>query len=284
MYYELYVDSLFVVNFVMNLYLLILVNQKLLRTATRRRLIGGAGAGALCYLLPFLMPLPAGIKYFLGMFAGTWLMIYISFHPGGIRGYFNIIKYLLGYSFLLGGVLLFVNSVLPMGGILKGIGALCLVGTIVVVVLRLVQEAEGQKRLESTCKVTLIKGDKILTVQGLIDSGNGLVEPISGKPVSVIGPEVFETLWEGEEALFRAIPYHSIDCKYGIMKGYLLPVLWIESDGITKCFQEVYVAVAGVGGNVPIIINPALFCENEKLKLERKQHDTESGVAGETAV
>ena len=34
MRYELYVDSLFLINFVMNLYLLILVNRSSLRTAT----------------------------------------------------------------------------------------------------------------------------------------------------------------------------------------------------------------------------------------------------------
>ena len=48
MHYELYVDSLFLLNFIMNLYLLILVDNSTLRTATAGRLAAGAAVGALC--------------------------------------------------------------------------------------------------------------------------------------------------------------------------------------------------------------------------------------------
>ncbi len=45
MHYELYVDSLFFMNFIMNLYLLILVDRSILRTAPLWRL---AGPGLRC--------------------------------------------------------------------------------------------------------------------------------------------------------------------------------------------------------------------------------------------
>ena len=51
MVYELYVDSLFLINFVMNLYLLILVDQSCMRTATRMRILLGACVGAVVYVL-----------------------------------------------------------------------------------------------------------------------------------------------------------------------------------------------------------------------------------------
>ena len=54
MHYELYLDSIFLLHFGMNLLLLIMVDHSTCRTATWYRLLWGAGIGAVCYLLPFL--------------------------------------------------------------------------------------------------------------------------------------------------------------------------------------------------------------------------------------
>lgn len=53
MHYELYLDSMFLLNLGMNLLLLIMVDHSTCRTATWYRLLCGAGIGAVCYLLPF---------------------------------------------------------------------------------------------------------------------------------------------------------------------------------------------------------------------------------------
>ena len=65
---------------------------------------------------------------------------------------------------------------------------------------------------------------------------------------------------------FRAIPYHSIGKKRGILQGYLLPELKIEIDGEVKLCRDVYVAVSEelcgeetLGGQVKMILNPALL-------------------------
>lgn len=260
MYYELYVDSLFFVNFVMNLYLLILVNRSLMRTATRKRMLLGAGVSAVCYLLPFIIPLPVWIKYPTALLGGTWLMIHITFRPGSVRGYMKVITCLLGYSFLLGGLLLFVKEVLPFGGrLLMHILGVCGVGALGAMLIGYFRECEHRKRLESGCMVTLACGGQRLRVQALLDSGNGLYEPISGKPVSVIDAKVFQALWGEGEIPFRAIPYHSVGKSRGILKGYLLPELELEVDGVSKQFLDVYVAVGEESGNVPVIVNPALL-------------------------
>ncbi|MDE7269121.1 MAG: sigma-E processing peptidase SpoIIGA, partial [Acetatifactor sp.] len=113
MVYELYVDSLFLVNAVMNLYLLILVNRSTLRTATRRGMVLGACAGAAVYLLPFLIEWPAWLKWSLALLSGTGLMIGIAFRPRSLRAFLQILRQLFWYSFLMGGLLLFVGSAMP---------------------------------------------------------------------------------------------------------------------------------------------------------------------------
>ena len=71
MHYELYVDSLFLVNFVMNLYLLLLVDRSTFRTATRRRLLLGAAAGGVLGIVPLLLPGTVLVKGALAAVAGT---------------------------------------------------------------------------------------------------------------------------------------------------------------------------------------------------------------------
>lgn len=260
MYYELYVDSLFFVNFTMNLYLLILTDRSLLRTATRNRILLGAGIGAASYLLPFFLPVPVWIIYPLAFLGGTWLMIYITFRPGSIKGYGKILTCLLGYSFLLGGLLLFVKEVLPFGEhLLTHLFGVCGMGALGAMLVGYLLEQGRKKRLESGCMATLICQGQRLRVHALLDSGNGLYEPISGKPVAVIDARIFQALWGERDIPFRAIPYHSIGKSRGILKGYLLPELELEVDGVSKRFFDVYVAVGEESGKVPLIVNPALL-------------------------
>ena len=75
MHYELYLDSLFFLNFIMNLYLLMLVDKTAYGMAGRGRQLAGAAVGAACFLVPFLMTAPASVKLFLGVAAGTaWML------------------------------------------------------------------------------------------------------------------------------------------------------------------------------------------------------------------
>ena len=262
MYYEVYVDSLFVVNFVMNLYILILVNGSTLRTATRRRLLAGAGVGALCYLMPFVIPVPAWVKYPVALVGGTGLMIYIVFRPGNIRGFMAILKWMFVYSFLMGGLLLFVRDNIPfLYQFTTEIWAVCGIGALCAMLISYTCEKERKRAQESSCRATLVSRSNRVTVEALLDSGNGLVEPISGKPVSVIEPEVYRALWGEGEQPFRAIPYHSVGKRHGIMRGYLVTGLELEIGGVTKRLSDVYVAVSEESGKVAMIINPAILNE-----------------------
>lgn len=263
MKYELYADSLFLVNFVMNLYLLLLVNRSLLCAAAPGRLMLGAALGALSYFLPFFMPGPPWLKQLFGMGLGTGAMIWAAFRVRSLQGFLKILEKLLIYSFFLGGALLFLIRSIPvirreLTGILgiMGMGAVCC--------LLLSHFLKGRERKSSICRVTLIRGTSRVTVSALLDSGNSLAEPISGKPVSIIEKSLFQSLWKEEQQGFRAVPYHSIGKKRGILRGYLLPELQIEADGEVKSCREVYVAVSeelcsSAEGPVKMILHPALM-------------------------
>jgi hypothetical protein len=135
-----------------------------------------------------------------------------------------------------------------------------------------------------------------MKVNALVDSGNSLVEPISGKPVCVVGKKVYETLWGGETEGFRVIPYHSIGKSRGVLPGYLLPRLEIELEGLERVFENVYIAVSDgeISGmedagaeSVKMIINPGLLTGRPGGCAKRQNErydDSESDTTGKDSV
>ena len=292
MQYELYVDRLFLVNFVMNLYLLLLVDRSTLRTATRGRLLLGAVAGGIWGLMPFLLPGPVLLKGGATAVAGTVGMLLISFPVKGFRMFLRLLEKLLLYSFCMGGTLLFlIRSVPQLRNFLTGIFGILGAGGLTFLFLFHFKERKVHE--DSICRAELICGDEHLHVMALVDSGNSLVEPISGRPVCIVTESILDGLRKALPPGCRAIPYHSIGKRRGVLEGYLLPELVLDLDGIRKSFVKVYIAASPQGiseterteaESVKMIINPMLFSERKKGGPHGRQneriYDTESGFTG----
>ena len=286
MRYELYVDSLFLMNFVMNLYILILVNRSTLRTATPGRLLAGAIVGGGGYLLPFIIGGPIPFRLLLG--AATALgMLPISFPIKGLTNFMKLVEKTLFFSFCIGGGMFFLLRIPGLTGGVRS-GTFMALGFGGVLFLFLQRFSEEPKPEQCICRATLIRDGARVTVSALIDSGNSLTEPISGKAVSVVDEKVFKSLWGNGGQGYRAIPYHSIGKKRGILEGYLLPELCIEVNGMSKTFRDVYVAVSPESISVKMIINPRLLTEEKGGSLKKRRneriYDIKSSDTGKNAV
>lgn len=294
MHYELYVDSLFLINLCMNLYLLMLVDHSMSGTAMPWRLVIGAAVGAVCFLMPFFGSAPALVKIAFGGLTGTAGMLCITFPVRNFRMFLKLLERLLLYSFGMGGGMLFLIARLPfLREYLTGVSGVLCVGGVLFLFFR--RFRYGLKTKHCLCHATLIRGERRVTAAALIDSGNSLTEPVSGKPVCVVDEKLYDSLRGDDESGCRVIPYHSIGKKHGIMQGYLLPKFVIDVDGMRLEFQDVYVAVSkerisgtetGDGENVEIIINPRLLEEKgrgrrrerqDKRKMELRNKDKKAG-------
>ncbi len=262
MYYEVYVDSLFLVNSVMNFYLLLLVNHSTFRTATCKRLVLGAMVGAGFGLVPLVDNLFLGVRLFIGIVIGTIAMILIAFPVKSIKALGSILEKLIIYSFLMGGVLLFfIRQFSFIRRYITGIFGLMGIGALACFLFLLRKEGMDRKKQECICHATLTTKEGKIKVLALLDSGNSLIEPISGKPVCIIEQEVFRSLWKKENLLYRVIPYHSIGKDRGILQGYLLQKLQLDLGGVEKTFSNVYVAVCQekISEDVKMIVNPMIL-------------------------
>ncbi len=264
-YYEVYIDNLFLVNFVMNLLCLELTNLTYHRLASRRRVVAGAAFGAVCYLIPFLLSGPAGFRMVCGLACSAGGMLWITFRPHSPGAFVCACRRLFLGTFLLGGGILFLIRLMPglrrfvvcASGIL-GIGILLFLE-----VSYLVEKSGKSGRLYP---VELLGKGSSVGVKALLDTGNGLVEPISGEPVCILERGAFDKLWrDGGPEGFRVIPYHSIGKSNGILSGYRIPEMRIEIDGMIRKRRNVYVGVSeeqiSGGGNYAMILNPRVLKE-----------------------
>lgn len=192
-------------------------------------------------------------------------MLFIAFRIHSWKALGQILIKLCLWSFLLGGIVLFLIGRIPfLQESMTGIAGVLGMGTIIFLLISFLWEQ--QKNKEQVCHVTLMNQESRIKVAALIDSGNSLVEPISGKAVSIVEEAILRSLWKVPPPYYRAIPFHSIGKNRGILRGYLLPEMQIEVNGVIKVCKDVYIAVcdeqiAGMddGEGVKMILNPTLL-------------------------
>ena len=260
MYYELYVDVLFLVNFLMD-YLLLLLARKMLKcTATHGNVCLGAALGSLLTCIIVVLPIPyAFLKFILfHMFVNTF-MIRVGLKIKNMKSFVKAYVLLYIGGFLLGGVMQAVNQYIRVGSLFFAIA----VGGYFVVSKLWDFIASVQKINQYHCKVDLYLGEKKCQVEGIIDTGNGLRDPISKQPVSILDKTAARQFF-GEEKMSRVryIPYHSIGKKEGLLLAVKIDRMCIY--GENECWvEEPLIGVSeetiSAEGEYQLILNPNLF-------------------------
>lgn len=265
MYYELYTDSLFLLNFTLNLYILLLINRRLHHTATRWRLFWGAVWSGAGYCMMFFLPLPWILKLTFGAVCAGMGSLVFTFRPSGVKGILKLVELAFFYAFLTGGAfLMLMNHVkLLRSHMMPWLYVVACGGIFTLIFYK--REIQSEKQQVTPCVVELCKGERKVQIRGLVDTGNSLTEPVSGKPVSVVDKEIFESLWgqEKEIAGLRAIPYRSVGCDRGIMWGFELPEMVIMQEGMKKICRNIYVGISekkvSSTGTYQMLVNPGVL-------------------------
>ncbi len=242
----LYIDSIFLLNLVMDLYLLTLTCRILGKTATYSRIFAGSVIGAAGYCTILCLPgLTYMLKVLLGMLPLGAFMIKISCRTKGIKELLRGEGYLFSVSFLIGGFIIFLKAKVPfLNGQGDTVSVTAGIGFIGFVICRKVIERYQRKKREHFCRVLLPGDEGMVEVMALIDTGNGLTEPISKKPVAILEENEWKKLkiWMKPEK-YKIIPYHSIGRERGMLEGYEIDALEIKSDAGDKRFDKVIIAI-----------------------------------------
>lgn len=275
MYYILYIDRLFFLNLGMNLFALSLTNFSFGNRASHFRVLFSAGIGAAgCIGILFLPTLPYLVKTAIGFVGISAVMIWLLYPKGNFHFFVKALTSLYGFSFLLGGTLLFWKRfVKPDGN--HVILTVLLPAAVIYLLLRFF--LKRRKEVQNECEVLLYIGEKEIRLKAFVDSGNMLTEPVSGKPVSVMEKAVLERAGiRLPEEKCRVIPYHSVGKQNGILIGFEFPKMVIRRQFADNETEKVMVAVSNdtlfANGRYQMLLHPKLL-EKEPVRKKGRLAD-----------
>lgn len=230
MYYELYIDIFFIVNFMMDVCIL-LVAKKILKCPATYKTVGlGACLGAFMTCVVMMLPIKGSFLKFM-IFHGliSILMIKTGLRIKWDRGFLKAYMTVYFTTFLIGGIFSCISQYMREGSLFFAFALISYWG------------AKGiwewiyyQGKCRNTCcEVLLCQGQKQLRVNAIWDTGNRLRDYVTGKPVNIVSKTVAGMLWK-ELPLdgLRYIPYHTIGKREGILPMLVLDemVLYLEEE------------------------------------------------------
>ena len=255
MYYELYLDVLFLENFLMD-YILLLVTKRVLHIRSpvwRLCLAAIVGAFSTCAVIAIGIPCTS-VK--LGLFYGIipGIMLISGMRIRSVSEFARGLLTLYISGFLVGGIFTFLGQYAQVGSIFfaLAVGSYYLSVGVLKILAMFFHFGETHSR------AYLVYGDKNCWCEALIDTGNHLTDPVSGKAVSIVSQRVAEQLLDWDEITgLRQIAYHTI----GKGRGQL-PVLMIDSlklEGDDQAYESPMIALSedtSFGNAYDMILNP----------------------------
>lgn len=241
MEYEIFIDMFFLRDFLLNFLALSLTAPMGRFRGTRRRRLLAAAAGSTwnCLLLFFpAMPLWAEMSFTIGIMGS--FMTAFSFSLKKAAEVFKADLYLFLSVMLTGGALLFLEETFW----LSGWEALFVLAAVSAAGAGFLKEmaGEGVKGKERISVWLYYRGKK-KEFKALVDSGNRLREPVSGKPVSVISMEDCKGFCDTVSGVLY-IPFRAVGTKSGLLPGIVFEKMEIYRRGCLLKIERPIVAVS----------------------------------------
>lgn len=266
----LYIDVYFIINWAMNLFVLLLTGILYRQKTAGLRYSIAAAVGAIWALLPYTTKLPTWMFSWGGELIVAVCMCRIAYRCRGGKKTITAALRLYAVTWCVGGCLNAIYYQTKAGVYIRyllygesaDISMLWLILAAAVaaaaVYFAFIWHRHESKKNSLLCPVQLCFCEKTVDITALLDTGNQLYT-VTGKPVSVIGISILEQLskekaeWikrylEGtldeNDALDRImlVPFQSVGNSHGMM-----PVIWIDTMTIKKNTSEDVVSKPALG-------------------------------------
>lgn len=264
MYYELYIDAFFLVNFMMDYILLSLVRRMLSCPATHGSVLLGAALGALCTCVIMVIPgINVFVKFILFHGALNILMIKTGLRIGWNKTFLRAYILLYINGFLLGGIMECLHQYIRVGSLFF---ALAVAGYSLSLGIWKLMAYIAERKVRH-CRVRLSKDGREYETEALVDTGNRLYDPVTGKPVSILSREAADAFaidirrTEENTSGFWYIPYHTVGRAEGMMPAVALDYMRVFSEPERRIEKPV-VAICEeymTADDYEMILNPDLL-------------------------
>lgn len=205
---EIYGETVFMINLIMNYAILWLTAKFANEVTHRRRLLAGSLTGAL-YALALFLPDFSPLFSMAGKFLFSVVIILISFAPLRLKKFFGVLGYFYLVSFSLIGIYVGVSYFVSVNrgvsnayyGVLNILNRYFWYAILLVILVSFLVGKIGptlikRKVVRNFFRVclTISFDNASISVEGLIDTGNSLKDPVSQKPVIVVEYSALENI------------------------------------------------------------------------------------------
>lgn len=234
MKYIVYIDVFFVVNLVMDSILLKLAAHYIKPQTTIVRCAAGGATGSFIACVSLWIPFDNMVLRMVVSYVFTAAaMVYVTYGKCSLKLMIKRVASLYFVTIFTGGAMNLIYNYTYFGYMIRGIFStvfhnpinllkMCLFTSMSYVLLRrMLGFIEGVKKKNHFVIVKLFFKDKSVMVKGLIDSGNGLMDPYCHKPVHIVEYSAINTLLEGADIhkeKYRLVPFHSLGKRNGLLE------------------------------------------------------------------
>lgn len=272
---NIYIDVYFGFNFLMD-FLVILILEIIVKSkkAVVRGIISSI-IGALYAVILLVFNMKGGMIYFLTYIVISEIMLWISLGKQTIKDNLKNIIILYGITFFMNGIINLLyygfdgsqNIVMRANNTYYGkinIFIVLIIGVILCIVIKKYSDSITKyiKNLGNIYKVSVVLGSKEIELKALRDTGNSLVEPMTGKPVSIVEKSTVNQ-FKNETIKYLLIPYNSVGKKHGLLEAFIADKISVDGIEIEKAIIGIYNGKLSQNNKYEMILNPNLF-EKEK--------------------
>ncbi len=186
-------------------------------TATHRNIFLGAIVGALLTCIVIILPIKSEFwKYIIFHLLVNTCMIRVGLKVRGIRGFGKAMILLYISAILVGGILESVSQYVKAASLflffaIGGYYSALFLWNFIEQLLRWNQYH---------CRLEIFVGEKHYEANGMIDTGNSLYDPITGRPVSILKKELGEQILKETKRELIYVPYKSIGKEAGVLRAF----------------------------------------------------------------
>ncbi len=247
MHYQIYLDSFLIQEWIINFYVLELCNMCLMCTATHKRLLMASFLAGIYQTILLFFPFPRNdilfyIMIFLLYFIGSLMTTWIAFKKAKFIAQIKRVGMHFTFLLIIGGI--FTGILLRFTAYKQSqakIIIFAVLGAIVYVLLWLILKRRRQSTYYG--RMTLFHRDINLEGIYFMDSGNGLIESISKKPVMLADEKWFEPILKTEGLMCRPVIYKSVGKSKGVLYAYCVDKLVIYEENFSYKYEKVWVGV-----------------------------------------
>lgn len=276
----IYAEYLFAENFITGA-IIIHLTGKLCGTIPKVRwmVLGASACGLFSFILNLSIPPAFALIIKLGFSA---VLVMVTYHPKKVKAFFKLLCIFYVVSFIMGGVTIGLMYFIGAEGVanntfvyLNHISYINIVAGVVLTYILVSRLARFIKDriygAHHQVEATICVGDKVATINGIIDTGNYLREPLSNLPVFIMSASVAKKL-EGATMVehcielqsksnninfkedfykeeftkgYRLIPYKGVGANNGNLIGFKPECIIIKEDSVERKMSRIYLAIDG---------------------------------------